>query len=182
MIIGPVVEGATEERAVPRLLDKHGLKRRPPLVAEGKNDLLRRARNYAVAQRKKGATIVLFCFDADLDEPAELRVRLRAGCEGIPGCAFIPVVTLENWLLADEGALSHFLGGVSVPPIRNPEAEQDPEGRLNHIFRAAGRASGYRKPWDAARILEAATDRKLRKCPSYVTSLEALAQLTGVSS
>ena len=39
MLIGPVVEGQSEERAIPKFLDKLGVRHRAPMVADGKPDL-----------------------------------------------------------------------------------------------------------------------------------------------
>ena len=72
-IVGPVVEGDAEERVVPLVLQRLGIKWRPPSRAQGKPDLIKRAAIYAELQFERGASEVLFCFDSDgTDHVAEV--------------------------------------------------------------------------------------------------------------
>lgn len=94
--VGPVVEGESEGRAVPKLLEKLGVRARAPVIAEGKADLFERAVQYAEAQRLQGATLVLFCFDADEASPEDERRRLGERVGEIPHACFIAVKMLES--------------------------------------------------------------------------------------
>lgn len=175
MLIGPIVEGESEERAVPVLLKKLGVRHRSPLVAEGKQDLIRRARDYADLQRSKGASHVLFCFDADgPDGDSELR-RLKETLTDVPLLGFVPVHALEAWLLADEEALTQHLH-LSTPltAIARPEDDPTPADTLDDLFRANGRPEGYRKTRDAHLIAKLARLQRLMRCASYARASESV--------
>lgn len=168
LLVGPVVEGQSEERVVPKLLFKLGVRHTNPIRASGKADLLERASDYAALQLARGAKLVLFCFDADCaDGDAEIaRLRSRLGAE--PNHGFVPVHALEAWLLADEDALGAVLGRV-IGNVKQPESLERPEEELDKLFREAGR-SGYVKTLDAVKIAAAAADRRLMRCKSYERS------------
>jgi hypothetical protein len=195
-LVGPIVEGDAEERVVPLILGWLGVKCRPPLRAQGKPDLIKRAATYAELQFHRGASEVLFCFDADgldyrseleglaqslsyqidqrLNEavgPPEQRVaELLRSLREAPLTPLLPVHELEAWLLADERALANVVG-TSVPRIANPEADPHPDSSLDAIFRRAG-LSGYRKREHSVKITQAASDRAWRRCPSYERGLQ----------
>ncbi len=175
MNIGPVVEGESEERAVPVLLKKLGLRHRSPLVAEGKQDLLRRARDYADLQRSKGASHVLFCFDADSPDGESEFLRLKEELADIPLMGFVPVHALEAWLLADEEALTqHLLLSSPLAAISRPEEDPLPASTLDGLFRANGRPEGYRKTRDAHLIAKLAQHKRLLRCRSYARACASL--------
>jgi hypothetical protein len=171
MLVGPVVEGESERDAIPKLLDKLEVRHRPPLVADGKPDLLRRARAYAGLQAKSGATHVLFCFDADSpDGESEFRtLQQRLLSVTVPILGYVPVHALEAWFLADEEALSKVIGS-RVEAVRQPEEDPLPARTLDQLFRANGRVQGYLKTQHAKRLAEAARDKRLLRCPSYERS------------
>ena len=175
MLIGPIVEGESEERAVPVLLKKLDIRHRSPLVAEGKQDLIRRARDYADLQRSKGASHVLFCFDADGPDGESELLRLKEALTDIPLLGFVPVHALEAWLLADEGALSQLLH-LSTPlaAVTRPEDDPRPADTLDNLFRANGRPDGYRKTRDAHLIARLARHQRLMRCGSYARASESV--------
>lgn len=175
MQVGPVVEGESERDAIPKLLDKLRVKYLPPLVADGKPDLFRRAGEYARLQKGKGATHLLFCYDADgPDGEGELqRLRQRLLSQPLPVLGYVPVHSIEAWLLADEVALTAVIGA-PIEAINHPEGDPSPVRTLDQLFRANGHVQGYLKTRHARLIAEAAKDRRLQRCPSYERSSEAL--------
>lgn len=170
MIVGPVVEGHSEERVVNVILKWLGIKHRPPLRADGKQDLIARGSILGAIQRRKGATHILYVFDAD--GPDQTRVRDALPSRLDPSWAdttstAIPVYELEAWLLADEQALSNLLE-TTVDRIARPEAEPDPASVLDRIFRSAGtHKNGYIKAVHSKAIADHATDKAWRRCASY---------------
>ncbi len=156
---------------MPKLLDKLGIRHRPPLRCEGKNDLINKAQDYADLQLARGATHILFCFDADgLDGESEL-ARLKGRLTGYEVFGYVPVHAIEAWLLADEAALTAVLGAM-IQALPNPEADPRPAETLDRLFRAHGEPGGYQKTRHAQRIAKEASDKRLLRCESYRRSTE----------
>lgn len=190
-IVGPIVEGDAEERVVPLILERLGVRHRSPSRAQGKPDLIKRGAIYAELQFERGASEVLFCFDTDgtdhigelnsltqslahqigqrlkdaADPPAPRVAALLRKLADEPTRSFLPVHELEAWLLADEDAISHVVG-TPVSQTKSPETDPMPADTLASIFRAAG-LTGYRKRHHGPAITRAADHEKWRRCPSY---------------
>lgn len=150
-----------------------GIRHRAVYRADGKPDLLKRARDYAELQLARGATEVLFFFDADGPEGKSEFVHLQAALKDLDRRihGFVPVRQLEAWLLADETALGAVLAR-AVRPVVQPERLDDPVGELEKLFRAAGQ--DYVKSRDAKRIAECSRDSRWQRCESFTWSTRTL--------
>ncbi len=76
------------------------------------------------------------------------------------------VHAIESWLLADEEAISDYLGS-KVKELRDPENECKPEEVLEELFKRTGKVylKGGDAPGEIARRLK--LEKVVTKCPSF---------------
>lgn len=85
----------------------------------------------------------------------------------------VPVIQeLESWLIADERALSAYLGTPAHPRdldrVKRPELLPNPKKALSRTFQQHGKPLGYTDYLDAPRIAAQVTDlARLRRLPSF---------------
>ncbi len=181
MKVGIVVEGMCEQHVAPIILGWLGVNFREQISrAEGVEDLLHQARYYADWQLSKGATHVAFFFDADGPDSSGRIEQLKRRLESAPSGRkeegsffFVPVHSIENWLLADEEALSSVLGEriERQNELESPGAVQ----RLDALF--ARVSASYRKTHHARLIAQVSRDRHWARVPSYQRATAPLRQL-----
>lgn len=173
MNIGCIVEGQSEERVVPIILGWLGKKHRSPFRARSRQDLVANARVYAQEQLARGATHVLFFFDADQPDGEAAWAVVEQKLTGMPFIGFVPVQEIEAWLMADERALSKVIGTPDVARVRDPQSLVKPSLELDALFTRYG-AGHYNKGFHPKRIAEAATDKAWRRLPSYERATQPL--------
>ena len=170
-MIGVIVEGGSDEKVIREIAHKLGVRVE-----------VRRSKRGATIQspRKTKSYVDLFsdcekvvilkdshCSDPHAKEE-NLRGRLQREGLLVDGDLHICMVVhaIESWLLADEEAISDYLGS-KVKELRNPENECKPEEVLEERFKRTGRVylKGGEAPGELARRLK--LEKVVTRCPSF---------------
>lgn len=140
-LVGIVVEGVVDRRAVQRILASRSLTADPARTIDtrGTGTFDARLATYNAAARH-GAWLALRDSDTDGDDcPATLRRSLLSVPQNSGLCLRLAVRTIEAWFLADADAFAeHF----AVPLARIPAAPEDllrPEVELAQLCRSSRR-------------------------------------------
>ena len=189
----PIVEGESEEEAIPvllrRLLDRLGrwnvLVARPFRLSRTKmarKGELERALIQGLRSRQ-GVTCVLVVLDADDDDPALLEALLLEQCRAItplPSAVVVATRELEAWFLGSKDSLRGVHG---IKPNANapeePEAIRGAKERLSRNMIGQHYVPVDDQPAFAARMdLELA----LRRCASFRRLADGLERILSESS
>jgi hypothetical protein len=163
-LIGLVSEWTSDRDVVQEICRKSNIKTKHRLMRG--NDL-RKAKTYSVQLFDEGCNKVIVLKDLHSSTTPEIEAKFRRNRfeEKVHLC--IVVRSIESWLLADEAALSDYLG-VPVNPVYNPEEIPNPYDYLNSIFKKARDIEYYKGGKDPAEIA-----RRIRigivekKCSSF---------------
>ena len=151
-LIQPVVEGHSEEEALPVLLRR--LCEEASAWAVKIGSPIRRPRNklasehgvmqaVAIARRQPACEAILIAFDGDRDCPAELGPKVRgwaaAAAGGLPCEVVLPHREYEAWFLAAiESLRTHDLIRTNAESHPNPEQPRGAKEQLKERLAAAG--------------------------------------------
>ena len=171
-MIGVIVEGESDEKVIREITRKLGVPAK-----------IRRSRRGATIQspRKTGSYVVdllsdcekvVILKDSHCSDPHAKEENLRGRLQGaglpVDGDLHICMVVhaIESWLLADEEAISDYLGS-KVKELRDPETECKPEEVLEELFKKTGKVylKGGEAPRELARRLS--VEKLITKCPSF---------------
>lgn len=186
--IVPIVEGHSEQEAVPALLRRIGEElgihavgvarpfrvKRNRVVREGE---LERAVEQAVRDREDPAC-VLVILDADDDCPAELAPRLFQRCQeatNLPSAVVLANREFEAWFLGAKESLRGLRGiPLDAASVPDPERIRGAKERLSHNMPGRGYVPSDDQAALAARMdLRLAADR----CPSFEKLLRDVGRL-----
>ena len=164
--IGFVVEEPSDEKIISEIVRRLGVQ--PDMrVVRGKND--RKIRVFAEMLLEGGCEKVVVVKDGDcleLEDVEEERnkIRSRLGLQGVEVC--VVVDEIEAWLLADEKAISNYVGS-SLQEFGDPERIKKPSEELNRIFRGVGRSylKGGEDPREVAKRLD--LERLAERCRCF---------------
>jgi hypothetical protein len=137
--INLLVEGATDEVVVRRVLAYAGFRPGTAYGKKGKSDLLRRLPTYNQAAR---FTPWFVTVDLDHDAPCApeyVRMLLPEREQGL--LLRIAVREMEAWLLADADQIASYLGISPALVPREPDAEENPKRTLVNLARRSTRSA-----------------------------------------
>ena len=163
-MIGFVTEGPSDKSIVQEICRQLGIRTD---VRRMRGNNFGKARALSARLFDAGCKKVIILKDLHTSTPSEIEGKFRG--EGFQSQVSLCIVVkaIESWLLADEKALSDYLGS-EVEAISNPEDISEPDELLEDIFRREkGRSyiKGGRDPDEIAKRLRLRIVEK--KCPSF---------------
>lgn len=163
-MIGFVTEGGSDVSVVREICQKVGIKTQ---FRRMRGNNLGKGKRLADLLSAAGCKKVIILKDLHRSTPSEIDTKFReAGLEGEAKLCIV-VKAIESWLLADEKALSDYVGS-EVKRVHNPEDISKPDEFLDGIFKKEkGRAylKGGKDPSEIAKKLRLRVVEK--RCPSF---------------
>lgn len=170
-MIGFVTEGGSDVSVVREICQKVGIKTQ---FRRMRGNNLGKGKRLAALLSAAGSKKIIILKDLHRSTPSEINTKFReAGLEGEAKLCIV-VKAVESWLLADEKALSDYLG-TKVKQVQNPEDISKPDELLDDIFeKEKGRAylKGGNDPAEIAKRLRLRVVEK--RCPSFKQFMSVL--------
>lgn len=163
-MIGIISEGKSDRGVIEEICQKVGIRIKHKLMRGNNFD---KAKALAPLLFDEGCKRVIVLKDLHRATALEIETRYKKAGLGSDIKLCIVLKAIESWLLADEMALSEYLGS-RINPVNNPEELPKPDEYLNDLFRRIKGRQYFKGGEDPIEIARRASINFIeKKCSSF---------------